>query len=637
MSDTHFSSWKPTLRGDIQRRDDASGDVILLGPRGGFLAALPGRGGPLLERMEGRRDVAALLDEDARRTGRYDPRGLTALLRRLKALGAFTQPPADIPTAEATPTVLDRLLAGLGRGLDINLTGPAPAPWDPGRWTIPVFGFLVLLATTLILFLFLDGLIQSGEAALSRPLAHAGAAIGGLSLSMTLRGFVRWYVLFIGRRPARRVGLRVRFGLPFLDVDPRAASSLGQARQVSVAVAGLLALSVAASVMFFLPGGGPLAAIAGRAALIALVFDLCPFARSDGSLLLESLLGIRWLRGRTLRYLRQGLVSRIFRPRAAAPEEWRLLLVLCTWAAWAACALPFLVFPSITMALDATGALLTSAVATEDALGSVLGLVIGFYLALLFCVVSVFSVLLAASFILRSLATLGPTPSGDPTAPEDKALPEALAAAGLGDVDGAELGGEARWLRLGAGSVFPAPGSGFAGVAVLVAGRAQVERSEVSGMVHTVAVAEPGWLIQGDARESGWRWSLRPKGVAILLILDDPADGVLAAAARRIKAYEESPALWGLGPDGVRWAARHPETEVSTSDALSDDPALVTILLEGTVRHMTPEGVSTVEGPRVLPSPGPGSSLEIADGPARLLELPVPGAETFLPTWWSQS
>lgn len=633
MSDTRFHDWRPALRGDIHLREDVTGEVILLGPRGGFLAALPARWRPLLARMDGGMDVATLLTEDAGHTGRYDPRGLTGLLRRLCGLGAFADPIPPIPSAEATPTVLDRLLEALGRGLDLNLTGPAPAPWDPGRWTIPVFGLLVLAAHVLILFLFLDGLISSGEAGLARPLAYAGAAIGGFSLSMTLRGLVRWYVLFVGRRPARRVGLRVRLGLPFLDVDPRAASALTRRQQTAVAGAGLLALAVAAGAMLFLPGGGPLAAIAGRAALIALVFDLCPFARSDGSLLLESLLGIHWLRGRTLRYLRQGLVARILRRRAAAAEEWRLLLVLASWALWAGLALPFLAFPALTSALDTTGALLTSALATDDAGASVLGLVIGLYLALLFCVVSVFTVLLVASFILRSLAALAPLRLGVPVQPEEKALPAAVAAAGLPVEAAPGLAASGRWVQLGAGDVFPHPDAPFSGLALLVAGRADVERSEVSGLVHPVANAEVGWLIEGSGDVPGWRWTLRPRGLAILLVAEAPPDGAPADLAHRIRRYEDSPALWGLGPDGVRWAAKY--TEEPVTGEMRTDVDGVTVLIAGSLRHSGPEGDVLFSGPRVLPRPGPGGSFHASGDGVRVLSLPAPGADTFLPAWWS--
>jgi hypothetical protein len=634
MTETRFQEWKPTLRGDIHLREDATGEVILLGPRGDFLAALPPRWRQLLGRMDGRADVATLLTEDARHTGRYDPRGLTTLLLRLRGLGAFSGPVPAIPTPEATPTVLDRLLATLGRGLDLNLTGSAPAPWDPGRWTIPVFGFLVLAAHVLILFLFLDGLIASGEAGLARPLAYAGAAIGGLSLSMTLRGLVRWYVLFIARRPARRVGLRVRFGLPFLDVDPRAASALSSRQQVLVAGAGVLALAVAAAAMLFLPAGGPLARVAGRAALLALAFDLCPFARSDGSLLLESLLGIRWLRGRTLRYLRQGLVAQVRRRRAGAGEEWRLLLVLGAWALWAGLALPFLAFPALTAALDITGALLTAALATDDAVASVLGLAIGLYLALLFCVVSVFTVLLVASFVLRSLAALAPLRLGVDATPEVKALPEALAAAGLPG-EAADGAAEGRWLRLRAGDVFPRPDAPFAGVALLVAGRAGVERSEVSGMVHPVANADIGWLVEGNGETPGWRWTLRPRGLALLLLFDGPVEGPLGRRAHRIRRYEDCPALWGLGPDGVRWAASF-DVEERRGDLTSlDRPDAVLVLLEGALRHVTPDGDVRLDGPRVLPRPGPRGSLQTEGPGARVLCLPAPGPGTFLPAWWS--
>ncbi|MFH1529128.1 MAG: hypothetical protein ABIK09_00160 [Pseudomonadota bacterium] len=636
MSDTPFHAWKPTLRADVHLRDDRSGDLILLGPRGGFLAALPARWRPLLGRMDGRLDVGALLVEDARLSGRFDPRSLVGLLERLASLDAFTERPPRIPTAEATPTVLDRLLAGLGRCLDINLTGPSPAPWDPGRWTIPVFGLLVLVVHVMILFLFLDGVITSGEAGLPRALSQAGAAFGGLALSMTLRGLVRWYVLFIGRRPARRVGLRVRLGLPFLDVDPRAAGALSRTRQIALALSGIGALAVASGAMLFLPGGGPLAAVAGRAALAALIFDLCPFARSDGSLLLESILGISWLRGRTLRYLRQGLAARFLRGRASETEEWRLLLVLGLWAVWAGLALPLVAFPALRSALDITGALLADAVATEDALSSVLGLVIGLYLALLFCVVSVFGVLLAASFILRSLQALMPIRAGATVGPEPGALPEALGALGLDEGLAGPLAAAGRWFRLGAGDVFPVPGAPFEGVALLVAGRAAVQRREVSGLVHDVAEAGPGWVIQGQPGVPGWRWSLYTRGVALVLVLDPPVEDALGALAGRIRGYEDCPALWGLGPDGVRWAASHGEFTCPSGEAITPLEGTVSVLLTGSVEHETRSGSTLLQAPRVLPLPGPGEALRAAGASVRLLRLPVAAPGRFLPSWWSQ-
>ncbi len=634
MSDIQFHAWKPALRADIHLRDDPSGELILLGPRGGFLAALPGRRRALLERMDGSLDVSALLVEDARISGRFDPRGLTSLLRRLSMLKAFTGSPPRVPAAEATPTVLDRLLSGLGRGLDLSLTVPAPAPWDPGRWTIPVFGLLVLVAHVLILFLFLDAMIISGEAGLPPVLAYAGAAVGGLCLSMTLRGLVRWYVLFVSRRPARRLGLRMRLGLPFLDVDPRAGAYLSRARQVLLALSGLCALGVAAGAMLFLPAGGPLAAVAGQAALLALVFDLCPFARSDGSMLLEAILEIRWLRGRTLHYMRQGMVARFLRGKAPSAEEWRLLLVLMLWMAWPGFALPFLVFPALQAALDTTGALLSDALATDDALASVLGLFIGLYLALLFCVVSVFGVFLAASFMLRSVRTLAPVSAGTTIGPETGALPEALSALGVDPGTAEELSASGRWLRLGAGSIFPIPGAPFQGVALLVAGQAAVQRNEVSGMVHDVATAKPGWLIQGRPQIPGWRWSLHTRAIALLLVFEESPDE-MGAISKRIGAYEDCPALWGLGPDGVRWAASYSEVSLERGADVSEDEQTVSVLLSGTLEHSAPEGSTTIEGQRVLRRIGPGEGLRAADDAVRLLRLPVSGPTSFLPSWWS--
>jgi len=636
MIDTRFHAWKPALRADLYLRDDTGcDDVIMLGPRGGFIAAFPRRWSAILPRMDGARSVAELLVDDARASGRFDPRGLTDLLARLARLGALSEPPRRIPTAAAIPTVLDRLLRVLGRLLEINLTIPATAPWNPGRWTIPAAGLLVLAAHVLMLFLLLHGFIQGGDVGQAGGLNVAGAAFGGLVVAMTLRGLVRWYVLFAGGRPPRRVGLRIRLGLPFLDVDPRAAAHLSRRRQTALAVSGIAALFVAGGAMLLLPGGGPLAAAAGRAAMVALALDLCPFARSDASLLLESVLRIRWLRGRTLRYLRHGLLSRLLHGRPPSTEEWRLLMTVSLWTVWGGVAIPFFLFPVVRGALDVTGVLLTDALAAEDTFRSILGLAIGLGVALMFCILSVFGVLVAASTLLRSVKASIPAGTGVPAEPAPEALPEALKAAGLSGLDPSVLSASARWRRLGTTDLFPSPDHAFHGAALLVAGRAEVQRSEVSGLVHDVALAEPGWLIEGRAEKPSWRWNLRPRAAALILTLDRPPDGPLGELTGRISAYEDCPALWGLGPDGARWAASFPEAEVPGAAPVPSDPALVTVLLEGRVEHAAPEGPRTLNAPRVLPLPGPGEELRSSGAGIIVLQLPAPGPGSFLPGWWS--
>ena len=634
MPQSAFHFWRPALRPADQLRNDLDGEVILVGPRGAFMGALDQRWRRVVPAIDGRRTVGELLIEDAGVSGSFDPRGLTGLLRRLAGLGAFSEAPPRIPMVEARSTVLDRLLRGLGHLLDVDVMGPSPAPWNPGRWAAPIFGGLVLTVIVATLFLFLDGMIRSADAGLSGVLAATGAALGGLAISMTLRGMVRWYVLFISGRPARRAGLRFRLGLPFLDVSPRAAADLDPKRQVVLSLAGLGALGVAAAAMLLLPAGGSLAAIAGRAALVALVIDLCPFARSDASLLLESAVGIRWLRGRTLRYLRHGLVARLIRSRASSGEEWRLLLVLAIWSIWAAVALPYALLPALSAVLDVTGALLSGAMATDDAILSLLGLALGLYMAAIFCVTSVFSVLLTASFLLRFLQILIPSGDGTPTDPQPAALPEALAAHGLFPDDVNANAEEARWIRLGPGDCYPPFEHPLSAPTLLVSGGARVVRTEVSGINHEVADAGPGWLIPGEAPGRIWRWNLRTESIALLLIFEKDTGCALSDRARRVAAYEDCPALWGLGPDGVRWAASFPEVVLTDGSAVPDDER-VAVLIEGGASRQGPEGEAEFSAPRVLPKIGPGERITVTGERTRLLLLPISEVMPVLSAWRS--
>ncbi len=634
MPQSAFHDWRPTLRPDIYLRDDPEGEVILVGPRGSFLAAFDQRWRPLLAAMDGRRTVGELLIDDAGLLGGFDPRGLTEFLRRLAGLGAFSEAPPRIPMAGTRPTVLDRLLRGLGDLLDIDVMGPSPAPWNPGRWAAAIFGALVLTVIVAALFLFLDGMIRTADAGLSGALVTASAALGGLAISMTLRGMVRWYVLFISGRPARRAGLRFRLGLPFMDVSPRAAADLDPRRQVILSLAGIGALGAAAAAMLLLPAGGPLAAIAGRAALVALVIDLCPFARSDASLLLESAVGIRWLRGRALRYLRHGLAARLIRSRASSGEEWRLLLVLAIWSFWTAVALPYALFPALEAVLDVTGALLAGAMATDNTGLTLLGLALGLYLAAVFCVTSVFTVLLSASFLLRFLQVMVPSGDGTQTDPQPAALPEALAALGISPYEVEANATATQWLRLGPGDCYPSFEQPLTAPALLVSGGARVMRTEISGINHEVADAGPGWLIPGTAPGHVWRWNLRTESIALLLTFDRDPGGALGDRCRRIAEYEDCPALWGLGPDGVRWAASFPEVVLTDRAEIPDDER-VAVLLEGGVSRQGPEGKAEFSAPRVLPRIGPGERLTVTGERARLLLLPMSEVMPALSTWQS--
>ena len=633
MPQSAFHDWRPALRPDIHLRDDPDGDVILVGPRGSFLGALDQRWRPILAAMDGRRTVGELLTEDAGIFGRFDPRGLTGLLLRLAGLGAFSEARPRIPVAEARSTVMDRLMRGLGHLLDIDVMGPSPAPWNPGRLAAPIFGALVLTVIIAALFLFLDGMIRTADAGLSGALAATGAALGGLAISMTLRGMVRWYVLFISGRPARRAGLRFRLGLPFLDVSPRSAADLDPGRQVILSLAGLGALG-AAGALLLLPAGGPLAAIAGRAALVALVIDLCPFARSDASLLIESAVGIRWLRGRTLHYLRHGLVARLIHSRASSGEEWRLLLVLVIWSVWTAVALPHALLPALEAILDVTGALLSGAMATDDAVLSVLGLALGLYMAAIFCVTSVFAVLLAASFLLSFLQVLVPSGDGTPTDPQPAALPKALAALGLSPDEGEANTEETQWLRLGPGDCYPALEQPLSAPALLVSGGACVVRTEISGISYEVADAGPGWLIPGAAPGLVWRWNLRTRSIALLLIFKKDPGRALSDRSRRIAEYEACPALWGLGPDGVRWATSFPEVVLSDGSAIPDDER-VAVLLDGVVSRQGPDGETQFSASRILPRIGPGERFTVTGERARLLLLPMSEVMPVLSAWRS--
>lgn len=119
-----------------------------------------------------------------------------------------------------------------------------------------------------------------------------------------------------------------------------------------------------------------------------------------------------------------------------------------------------------------------------------------------------------------------------------------------------------------------------------------------------------------------------------LMLLLDADDGDLALLANRIAAYEDCPALWGLGPDGARWAASHPEVSVEDGDRVIHESNQFGVLLEGAVSHSSSDGGEELSAPCVLPGPGPGEELRSCGG-ARLLFLPSPGSATFLPWWWS--
>ncbi|MBM4372365.1 MAG: hypothetical protein FJ098_11970, partial [Deltaproteobacteria bacterium] len=410
-------------------------------------------------------------------------------------------------------------------------------------------------------------------------------------------------------------------------VDPRSAAGLSRLRQVLLAALGLLALG-AASLPYLLAQEGSLTRVAGMAALFSLVLNLCPFARSDGSLLLEALLGVPWLRGRTLRYLRQGLASQLRTWRTPSREERRLLGVLVLWAAWCALALPLLVFPAVIAALDATSGLLSMAVSADDALLSMAGLLLGLGLAAVFCLTSVFSVFLAASVTLRTLRTFLPPGTGRPAAADLPALEVALASAGLPRDSAPALAASGRWVSLGPEDEYPGRrGNGSMPLALLVRGKARVRRTEVSGMEHDVAEAAAGWIVPGGA---AWRWSLRGTAETLLLVVDEvpPSSEVLAGRARLISSLEACSALWALGPDALRILAALPVLDVPAGADPGLKPEVLAVLLSG---KLAAEGLTA---PRVLPREAAGVP---ADAPSRLLILPPPGPGTFLPWGWRKA
>lgn len=568
MNRQPFTRWPPRLVEGIRRRTLDSGETVLEGEDGRYLASVPAHLAPLLDLLDGRHTVADLLGALARSSGRLSPPELLSFLSSLKGAGALVSA-AQFPVGadQARGLVVSRLGARLS---DLQWMFPLRSragAWPRGRGLLMGrqslgFGLAAGALVALLASLALAGLPKLVVDSDSFVLMFTG-----MSLALSFRGCVRFLTATLLGRPPRSAGIRMRFGVPFIDVNAATPAGLAPRGQTLFALMGLGGLAL-------------FAGIAGLVAhpslfwggLAAFLLDACPFARSDGALLLERMLGIRWTRGRAAAYLASSLLHKLGTAQRPEGEESRLLLTLAIWSAYVCVLTPLVIVPGTAAMMESMVLALVAAGLTPLWLLNAWG---ALWLGGLAVAAVVHAGFLLAGLLRQLTARFFESQLLEQRSPDESwAIPlrDALTASAVDPPE--ELGtllGAGHLVHMSAGQLYPETDRFLPAYALVIQGSALVTRTEVSGMTHISGRAEPGWIMgRGQNPRHGWRFRLKAEEPVVIWELEEPDDlgsaaSRLLAMAQQVDNLEHNPAVWSLGPAGVRLLAALPGSPEPTA------------------------------------------------------------------------
>jgi hypothetical protein len=547
-----FSRWYPALATGVVRKGYDPGEVHLEDRRGRYLAMVSENEIPLLDLLDGKHSVASLLGAFHQATGRLSPPELLALLNRLAKAGALAEAPpmpAGVGTAQR-PISGQRVANLFDLQWMIRLHGAGRQRRSLPGW-IAVVALLLACAPAVALGLCGWSMPPATPAALLLSLA---AAAGALSW----RGLCRWATAtYLGGRPVSGIGLRLRFGIPFFDVHAATPAKLNSREQTTLSLVGVASLGAAAL------GAGLVAPESlFWGAFAALMLDLCPFARSDGALLVEHTFGIRWTRGRAASYLASTLLSRLGSAQRPGGEEGRLLATLVVWSGYVCIAAPFVIAPAAVWLLDAmvvsvfgTGGLAAAVPAVWVLFWATVAMLVGLgrYVAVLLGLAAQLTARFFESELLeqRSPDTGWLLQLEQALCTTDLELPE----------EPGKLLTAGQLVHVAPGQQYPEPDHDLPSFAIVLQGAAQLVRREVSGMTHVSGTANIGFIIgRGENPPRRWRFRAQAVEPCVIWELGDahraaPQVAALLARAGQVDSLENDPASWALGPDGVRQLA----------------------------------------------------------------------------------
>lgn len=539
MVDT-ASEWRPRLIADLRVHEVDDGGRFVQGTRRASSVYVEPPLAPLLSLIDGDHSVKELVEGRYATSGRLDFAAPLGLLRALDAEGLLQEVPEtarrELLTTRKSPG------AWLGRLADISLMIPMPSTPHPGSRVLRTL--MVGGLVTLGLLLFPLSVIAVGDALFQssfHPLRVHGSIGDGVLLfvlaivsTLSFRGLLRGLYLILCGFPPAGFGLRIRFGIPFLDVRGSAQRHLPRQRALELALLGLATPALVAGVglEFYWMSGAEIALKAGFAAMLVLIADLCPFARSDVSSLLQLRYGIDDFQRRVYSFVVRRMLRNVGRRGPISRTELRYLLVGSLWLVYFAVALLALA-PIMSRDLPRLAAYGTSALLGlgrhGDMLSGVIASLLFAYALGLILAVATGTLVTGISLVLhlfRSESSRPPRDDGALNAEEQRAAIDRLASLPLvSDVDPEQWAHVAacfRRLHYDAGDLIIQQGAQDGALYLVVEGQVLVERVEESGLGRAIARLQPGSFF-GEAallRESPRSANVRADTPAVLYRLE---------------------------------------------------------------------------------------------------------------------
>lgn len=667
VDSTPLGEWVPELRDGVHWTSNGSRALTLRDPEGRYALAIDRHCEPLLKQLDGQRDLANIVIALAEDTGAFNPGFVMRCLRRLAAADLLKKVPASL-RADSLAGSFSLVQRRLRAALDVRYMLPIRAP-RVGAGSVVRRLFGTVLPLTGVLFAAASLILRQPStipeaASIDDLLVLLFSFLFLLSLVMSVRGLFRAAFLVAARLPVERLGLRLRYGLPFFDVDPVLMSRLSDDDQRVLAMTGLGTL-LHAFALTPLVGAessdllGLTGWALGWATSLALFVDLCPFAKSDGSLLVERAFGIRWIRGRAFHYLRSFIPHGTGSLHKRSTEERKLLLVIALWLLYGGLAVGFVLVPALAGASDVSAVFLhQSAAATRPYL---IGIGIGLTAYITFFSISAFiagvlAIIWSIGYVLRRPRWAAPSQVTPTTRARLGELSTALFEAGVGIDDGVleRLEGCGRFRVVEAGQTYGRPDLPPPAFSIITSGTMVIEREEVSGLVRRAGRAGRSWVFGSGvtAEREPWRWRARASTRTVVwtfLAESKECCRALAPAldlARRISELEANAATRGLGPMGVRKLAQVSREEILLPDnqigdhaaVAADGRGLVTrVLIDGSCRLTSKDiaaGSANLHGAAVLPRAPLCGRLLVSKRPARVLAtITAVFAESLSAVW----
>lgn len=351
----------------------ADGRLVLVSPRAtGYMDVRP-REQPLLALLDGVHDLDALVAAGLEQELPARPVQVLDLLQRLASrdmleMESLSGPASRVIRVPAQRSLRQRLAALLDVRL---LVAPLRHVVSPGV-IIPAKLWRLFALGGLLAAVFGLGYAIAVERAdhllnpffrLRSPLAELPLIYLGLCVTLSFRGLVRGWALRSQGVDVPRVGLRLAWGLLFIEVDDREKRAATRDDRAVAAAVGLGALGWVAAVALlgWVTGLHPLFRYVAPVALLAFLADLAPYLGTDGHEIIAIHSRVRQLRHRALSYLLRRAVTNLASGAALGDNERRYLILAVASMLHMALAVRVLAVHVIPGVLDTTSRLLSHA------------------------------------------------------------------------------------------------------------------------------------------------------------------------------------------------------------------------------------------------------------------------------------